>query len=65
MVVVILCVGWQIDGEWLTNSTDEGIETLGLHSGREIGRQQAVEGNVSWKAEVDTKISCMGGTKFF
>jgi hypothetical protein len=46
--------------EWLTNSTDEGIETLGMHPGREIGRQQAMEGNVSWKVEVDTKISSMG-----
>jgi hypothetical protein len=31
-----------------------------LHPGREIERQQTMEGNVSWKAEVDTKISCMG-----
>ncbi|KAK2412394.1 hypothetical protein QL285_047592 [Trifolium repens] len=46
--------------EWLINSTDEGIETLGLHPGREIERQQTMEGNVSWKSEVDTKISCMG-----
>jgi hypothetical protein len=46
--------------EWLINSTDERIETLGLHPGREIERQQTMEGNVSWKAEADTKISCMG-----
>jgi hypothetical protein len=31
-----------------------------MHPGREIGRQQAMEGNVSWKVEVDTKISSMG-----
>jgi hypothetical protein len=46
--------------EWLINSTHEGIETPGLHSGREIERHQTMEGNVSWKAEVDTKISYMG-----
>ncbi|CAJ2635357.1 unnamed protein product [Trifolium pratense] len=32
--------------EWLTNSSDEGIESLGLHHGREIGRQQAMDRDI-------------------